>query len=123
MLINLSNHPSEKWSDLQLRAASEQFCKVVDLPFPDISPDGDELYIEEIANDYFDKIESLSSKYGCKPTIHLMGEMNFTCNLLVKLINAGYECVASTTRRETIERADGIRESTFRFVRFRKYMI
>ncbi len=123
MLINLSNHPSSKWSAEQRRAVNEQFGSAIDLPFPVISPDSDEVYVNGLANEYFDKIESITTKYGSKPTIHLMGEMTFTFNLLGKLIKAGYECVASTTRREVLERPDGITESVFSFVRFRKYTI
>ncbi len=123
MLINLSHHPSSKWSEEQLQAVYEQFGRVVDLPFPVISPDNDEPYVDGLANEYFDKIESMAANCRLKPAIHLMGEMTFTFNLLSKLIKAGYECFASTTKREVLEKPDGIIESVFKFVKFRKYIM
>lgn len=40
MLINLSNHPYEKWDETQKQAAIEAFGRVEDYPFPPIDPNG-----------------------------------------------------------------------------------
>ena len=115
MLLNLSNHPSASWSSAQLAAAGGE-SQVIDLPFPQVAPDGDETYIEQLANDYYNKIEAMPNIEA----VHIMGEMNFTYSLVTKLKNNGFRCVASTTKRETVEE-NGIKISKFNFVRFREY--
>ena len=52
--------------------------------------------------------------------VHIMGEMNFTYALVNKLKANGIKCVASTTKRETVEE-NGVKISKFNFVRFREY--
>ena len=113
MLLNLSNHPSTSWSPAQLAAAGGN---VVDLAFPQVAPDGDEAYIESLANDYYNKIEAMPNIEA----VHIMGEMNFTYSLVSKLKAHNIRCVASTTKRETVEE-NGVKISKFNFVRFREY--
>ena len=113
MLLNLSNHPSATWTDQQMKAAGG---RVIDLPFPAVAPDGDENYIEALAQEYYDKILAMKDI----KTVHIMGEMNFTYALVNKLKAAGIRCVASTTKRETVEE-NGVKISRFSFVMFRKY--
>lgn len=113
MLLNLSNHPSASWSPAQLAASGGN---VVDLAFPQVAPDGDEAYIEQLANDYYNKINAMSNIEA----VHIMGEMNFTYALVSKLKAHNIRCVASTTKRETVEE-NGVKISKFNFVRFRKY--
>ena len=113
MFLNLSNHPSASWSPAQLAAAGG---KVTDLSFPQIDPDGDEAYIAQLANEYYNKIKAIQGV----TTVHLMGEMNFTFALVTKLKAEGIKCVASTTKRETVEE-NGVKISKFNFVRFREY--
>ena len=113
MLLNLSNHPSTSWSEPQLAAAGG---KVIDLAFPQVAPDGDEAYIEQLANDYYNKINAMSNIKA----VHIMGEMNFTYALVNKLKANNIRCVASTTKRETVEE-NGVKISKFNFVRFREY--
>lgn len=113
MLLNLSNHPSSNWTLAQLTAAGG---KVIDLQFPQVAPDGDEEYIEQLAQEYCDKIVQMKDIKA----VHIMGEMNFTYSLVNKLKNNGFRCVASTTKRETVEE-NGVKISKFNFVRFREY--
>ncbi len=113
MLINLSNHPSLNWTTEQLAAAGN---KVIDMPFPLISPDGDETYIETITNEYLTKIMEIKGVTA----VHIMGEMNFTYSLVNKLKANGIKCVASTTKREVVEE-NGLKISKFNFVRYREY--
>ncbi len=113
MLLNLSNHPSASWSESQLAAAGGQ---VVDMLFPQVAPDGNETYIENLANEYLRTI--LENKDIS--AVHVMGEMNFTFALVTRLKASGIKCVASTTQRETVEK-DGVKISKFQFVRFREY--
>lgn len=113
MLLNLSNHPSASWSPAQLAAAGG---KVADLAFPQVAPDGDEAYIESLANEYLNKILKMNDI----KTVHIMGEMTFCYKLITKLKAHNIRCLASTTKRETVEE-NGVKISKFNFVRFREY--
>ena len=113
MLLNLSNHPSSSWSESQLAAAGG---KVEDLAFPQVNPDGDEAYIEQLANEYYNKIIEMQGITA----VHIMGEMTFCYKLITKLKAHNIRCLASTTKRETVEE-NGVKISKFNFVRFREY--
>ena len=113
MLLNLSNHPSTSWSEPQLASAGGN---VVDLAFPQVAPDGDEAYIESLANEYLDKILKMNDIKA----VHIMGEMTFCYKLITKLKAHNIRCLASTTKRETVEE-NGVKISKFNFVRFREY--
>jgi hypothetical protein len=124
MLINFSNHPSANWPAEQRAAAEQQFGEIHDLPFPDVDPNGDEEYIQSLCDEYISKIKHLhSNNYTLysKPTIHIMGEMNFTYSMVRLLQNYGFTCVSSTTER-IVKEEDGVKISEFQFVKFRKYL-
>lgn len=118
LLINLSNHPSSNWAKEQLDAA-EAFGPIMDMPFPSIPPDADEALLAKMADEYAGKICALGCD-GC-PTVHIMGEMNFTFAMVKRLQEKGILCVASTTERIVEQMPDGEKKSTFKFVRFRRY--
>lgn len=118
MLINLSNHPSSKWSEAQTQSA-HQYGDIVDLPFPKVDPKGDETDVVNLAEEYFQKVLDLAN--GTNVTVHLMGEMTLTYALVQRLQKIGIVCVASTTQRVSIDLPDGRQESVFKFVKFRKY--
>jgi len=128
MLINLSNHPSPNWSLQQLTAA-QVYGKIIDLPFPDVDPSGDEEYIQSLVSDYMDLIsnnsqlanaERCSSIFNSHLYIHIMGEMTFTFAMVNALQKQGITCVASTTGRVSSEE-NGVKISEFQFKQFRKY--
>lgn len=120
MLINLSNHPSANWSIEQTGAAHKLFGEIVDLPFPVVNPTDDEIQISKLASDMVCKVLQLAA--GETPVfVHLMGEMTLTFTLVAALQRKGISCVASTTRRVTIETEPGVKQSFFQFVRFRNY--
>lgn len=119
MLINLSNHPSDKWSEAQTAAANEQFGEIVDLPFPQIEPNASKEDIFKIAQDYHNRVH----QKGAPETtaIHIMGEMTLTYQLVGMLKDTGYRCYASTTIREVYEQEPGKKTVIFQFVSFREY--
>ncbi len=101
MLLNLSNHPSHKWTPEQQQAAREQYCDITDIPFPNIPPEATEEELGQLVEAYVEKIK------GRQPAaVHLMGEMTFTYRLVQRLKEAGIPCVASTTHR-IVEEKDG----------------
>ena len=115
-LLNLSNHPSERWSEAQKSTAIEQYEAITDLPFPNIDPGLSNSELDELVNEYFDKV------MATQPTaVHLMGEMTFTHALVQKLKAAGIPCVASTSQRLSEELPDGTKQVRFQFVQFRAY--
>ena len=118
MLLNLSNHPSANWSATQLSAAQQTYSQVQDLPFPTIDPAWTHDQVAQLADDYLGKI------LGWTPyplAVHLMGEMTFSFALVQALQAHGIACVASTTRRQAIDKGDGRKEVIFEFVGFRSY--
>ena len=117
MFINLTNHPSEKWSEEQLSAA-RQYGEIVDLSFPIIEPSYTKDDIMHLVKDCTETIMGI--KEG-ETVVHVMGEMTFTHNLVNALIERGVMCLASTTERNIIMLPDGRKISEFKFVQFREY--
>lgn len=122
MLINLSNHPSALWDADQMNTAVGRFGKVVDIPFPAVSPEADLPEVVNLARDFFDKIISILSKESDKNNaVHLMGEFAFTYTLANFLRVVKIKTILSTTKREKWVDENGNDVSRFRFIRFRDY--
>ena len=118
ILINLSNHPLETWSDEQKEAAKE-YEGIIDMAFPAINPDADSKEIRDIVDEYIEQIKSQMAHYDI--SVHLMGEMTFTYEMVIRLKELGIRCLASTTERNTTVTSDGKKVSEFNFVQFREY--
>ena len=118
LLLNLSNHPYEKWSEEQKDAAKE-YGEVRDMPFPAIDPDDDADQIREIADKYIAEIIKLNAKFAV--IVHLMGEMSFVVYAVSRLSELGIRCICSTSERDTEDLGGGEKKVTFRFKRFRDY--
>jgi hypothetical protein len=115
MLLNISNHPSSRWTDQQKKTAEKQFDTIQDLAFPNIAPEATATEVQQLADEFMEEISQQS------PTaVHLMGEMTFTFALVTKLKKAGIPCIASTTNR-IVEEKDGKKIVQFQFVQFREY--
>jgi hypothetical protein len=127
MLINVSNHPSVKWPEEQLRAAKElSGCGVVvDVPHPPVPPEADEQEVGRLAWQVLDQIAAAHQRHkggSCTNClVHLMGEAGFVDYLNQLLRLRDIHTVYSTTAREVVEQ-DGNKVSRFRFVRFREYL-
>lgn len=118
MLINLTNHPSARWSEEQ-KAAAGVYGEIVDMPFPQIDEAGDENYIATLADEYLQKILLIAERENV--IVHLMGELTFCFALLCRLKKHCITCVASTTKRIVCEEEPGKKIVTFQFVKFREY--
>lgn len=115
--INLSNHPSNGWSEEQQQAAL-RLGDIVDLQFPPVNPTMATDQVKKMA----DELVTTILGYG-KPadlTVHIMGEMTLSYNIVAALCQLGVCCVASTTERIVTE-VDGKKVSEFHFVQFREY--
>lgn len=118
MFVNFSNHPSLYWDNSQ-RAASLDYGELIDIPFPQISPNANVGELEKLAQDYVQRIVSLAELKDI--IVHVMGEMTFTFMVVTRLKEMGIKCVASTTERKTTYNDDGTKVSEFQFVKFREY--
>lgn len=118
LFLNLSNHPSSKWSKEQLDAAAE-FGKIVDMPFPAVDPDCSSDIIENEAEML---VREIKSHALCKKVVvHVMGEMGLTYCIVKKLSAIGIRCVCSTSYRIVKEEDEGKRLVEFHFNKFRDY--
>ncbi|MFM2392284.1 MAG: hypothetical protein RLZZ546_261 [Bacteroidota bacterium] len=115
MLLNLSNHPFENWSDSQKQAAIDRFGSVQDLAFPNIDPEFTKDEITDLVREYIIKAQSFHP--NC---IHIMGELTFTFSFVSFCRYIGVKCFASTTHR-IVEEIDGKKVTTFDFKQFRPY--
>lgn len=118
LLINLSNHPSASWGPRQ-REAAEMYGEIEDMDFPAIPPVAGEREITDLAEEYVARIEERAEIRDV--TVHIMGEMTFCYAVITRLQPLGIPCIASTTRRQVTETADGVKEVRFDFETFRKY--
>lgn len=120
MLINLSNHPSAKWPEEQLKAANTLYGAVVDMPFPNIDPEWDTARVAALAGEFADRCNSMLP-VGDINAVHIMGEMIFTHHFVNLTKGPGVNCVASTTIRVVQINDAGEKVSRFKFVKFRNY--
>ena len=118
IFINFSNHPITQWSEQQLLAARE-YGNLEDEPFPNIGADVDKDDISRIVQEYADIFYEKSR--NAELSIHIMGEMTFTYELINQLKLFGIRCLASTSIRSAVDNEDGTKTSMFKFVRFREY--
>lgn len=121
MLLNLSNHPSQNWDKIQIKAAINAYGQIKDIPFPGIDPEWNIKKIDSLAKEYSSKIQiELLSCPANSFAVHLMGETAFCFSLANILKRKKINCVCSTTRRNAVEN-NGVKTSIFEFVQFRNY--
>lgn len=123
MFINVSNHPSAKWSPAQVAAAMAHRMtngKLFDLPHPVIDPRLTTAQVSDLAHDVASRC--LQMEDGDVVVVHVAGEPGF-CYALVNILRreADVEVVHSTTERISVDNPDGTKTSRFEFVAFRQY--
>ncbi len=128
MLINLSNHPSDKWGLKQTNVSIAKFGHTEDMKFPQIDPEADVEHVMKIANDYANECLMLFSDYKLEnpndnypDAVHIQGEFTFVFAFVGLMHKHSVECVASTTKRTVVEETNGQKTSVFEFVQFRPY--
>lgn len=127
MFINVSNHPSNKWSKEQYQAAVK-FGDIVDFAFPQIDPNLTTSAVKETVDNYFNDIEKLRKENNLSQNdiiVMVSGEFTFTFHLVEILKTNGYRPVCACTKRESEEvlQEDGstLKLAKFTFVQFREY--
>lgn len=121
MLINLSNHPYEKWNTSQLEAAS-LYGEITDIPFPNIPPEYTAEQIRDLASEYLQKCENLIAPDE-KSAIHITGELTFCFALIQMLLKKGYKCITATSERDVTDGENGEKIVIFKFKHFREYKL
>ena len=98
--------------------AAEKYGRIMDKEFPEIDPAIDENGLEAL-------VHSLMHDYlGLDPsfcTFHIMGEMTMTFRIVTELKALGFNCLASTSRRNVRYNEEGEKIVSFEFVSFREY--
>lgn len=129
--VNLSNHPSAKWSQAQL-AAAQAHGLVRDIQFPNVPPQASESDIATLARGLIAQMREIVGRDDLRGlTAHIMGETSLVCELVLQLNVLRNDTlfrdgrglrpltvVCSTTERRVVE-VDGVKTSVFEFVRFR----
>lgn len=125
LFINLSNHPSAKWSAKQIDAAKEVADEVVDFAFPNVDPYANEGKIEIMAMDLLTDVEDLCNIVGASfshATICIAGEFSLVIQFikLCENLRVGFDVVVATSERNTVINKDGSKTVRFDFVQFRR---
>lgn len=119
VFVNYTNHPSDKWSKAQLKAARD-YGEVIDMPFPDISPNASESDISSLAEKACQKLEQLSPA-----AVLCQGEFSFVYQIVRRMTKRKIPVLAACSERIVAESTDenGVthRTSEFKFVQFRQY--
>jgi len=118
--VNCSNHPSDRWSPEQRKAALALGCNSIkDIPFPSVAPDAGTDAALAIAR------ELAASLISLKPSAaFIAGEISVATAVTVKLQDKRIPCFAATTMRTVTEDigADGkvVKTAVFKFVSWRR---
>lgn len=123
MLINLSNHPYDNWSEKQ-KEASQLYGKVVDLPFPAVPSTATEKDILSLADEVLDRIVEMLDG-DPDSAVMVQGEFTLTFALVNLLRERGIRAISACSERRVTELVgdDGNpkKEVEFCFEGFREY--
>lgn len=124
MFVNISNHPSSKWSHEQLSAARNLSTEIsgdaviVDIAFPNVPPTASLSEVRQLVRETIAILPFDPADVGGH-VVHVMGESGFVHSFL-SMLNGMCVLVHSTTER-IVQEVDGNKIVTFRFVQFRMY--
>ena len=117
--INHTNHPSERWSGEQ-RKAAQVYGEILDIPFPAVDAEATSAEVATQVEENLEKILVLEPA-----AVLCQGEFNYTFALVEQLKNLGITVVAATSERvvadEILPDGSTRQVATFRFVQFREY--
>lgn len=114
ILINFTNHPSNRWSRAQ-REEALQYGTVKDIPFPPVDPEGDEAYTERLAELCVRRILQLHPD-----AVLCQGEFCLAYQVARRLTKEGIPVLAACSER-TVKETGKKKEVIFEFKRFRRY--
>ena len=112
--VNFSNHPSFLW-EIGQREAALEYGEIVDVPFPDVDPAGDEEYIHFLAEESIARIMEYSPA-----AVLCQGEFCLAYQVTSMLLEQEILVVAACSKRIVREERNR-KEVVFEFRRFRRY--
>lgn len=122
-MINVTNHPSSRWSEYQRREAKAWGWDVLtDIPFPVVPPTATTEEVQQLAMGLAAAIVTNGDT-----AVHLMGESGlvFTTLSLLREKADYIVCIHSTTDRKVVEKVEEngtvTKTAVFEFVQFRAY--
>lgn len=122
MFINYTNHPSTLWGDEQKKQAM-MYGRIVDIPFPDISPQIEKDEIYNLAGSECRRLLSLLQEEK-NSAVLCQGEFTFTYLMVKFLQEKRIKVLSAVSERKVREISDGNivrKESEFCFRGFREY--
>lgn len=122
VLINVSNHPSDKWSVEQ----KDGFNEIMDISFLNVDPNWDTFVdIDErvlsFGQTIFDRVCELKDN-NFKVFVFIAGEQTFATGLITLLHFNRVNIIVPTTER-IVEEKDGKKIVTFNFVKWRPILL
>ena len=114
ILINFTNHPSNRWERKQ-KTAALKYGTVEDIPFPAVNPEGDEVYIEMLAETCVEKILQFHPS-----AVLCQGEFCLAYQVVRRLREKGITVLAACSKR-IVKETGQKKEVVFEFRRFRRY--
>ena len=127
MLINFTNHPSDKWTDDQKNCAIELYGAVKDLPFPAVPTSARAPEVIAMADGIIDKILEMKAESSEAEAFAVMaqGESTLTYAVVSRLKGMGITAVSAVSERdvtEQVENGEVRKTAIFRFAGFREYV-
>ena len=119
MLINLSNHPYEKWSQQQITESQKLFGNVEDVAFPNVPPQWDSPDVLKLAGETVQDITKQYSDFS----VLIAGEQSFLVAAVQLFQQQGIDAYCATSERIVSQNHDGSKNIVFEFVRFRKIIV
>ena len=128
IFFNISNHPSDKWTDEQREASriynrygevEEMDVEIIDIPFPQVPPEASVTDVMELASSIASKV--VKGRSDLPATALVQGEMTLVYWVVKSLLATGIISVAATSERRVQELPDGSKRAEFSFVAYRPY--
>lgn len=121
MFLNFSNHPSEKWSEAQIKEASK-YGEIIDISFPSVGADKQSSEILVMASEYVNRILNMTTS---DDAIMVQGEFTLAYAVIDALLKNGRYVLSACSERIVVEDIgqDGTYKKTasFDFRGFREY--
>jgi hypothetical protein len=120
MFINYTNHPSASWGEKQTNEA-KKYGEIVDMPFPNISPQMTVQELTKLAKTESDKVVAAVESEKDSAVL-CQGESVFTYMLVNSLLSK--KLLSAVSERKVVEIVDGDvmqKKSEFFFEGFREY--
>ena len=121
MFINFTNHLTSAWSNKQ-REAAEQYGKIIEIEFPNVSPYNSSEDVKLLADNYVSQIVKLLPNDE-KNAVLCQGEFSLCVAVIEKLKARKIKVLCACSERNVVETFDGeknTKKSEFRFVGFRE---